>query len=735
MIKNILFVMLLLSLALAGGCAKGGNGVIPPAITVNDGNLAALYPNQSVTFTATVGTPPEPVAVTWSLTGTACTGAGNPCGTIDPNSGVYVAPAAVPSPSEITITAVAQSNSAETGSMSVNLVQVSVVVTPTTVTVGQGLVQQFTAVAIPDDAPQSFIWTCTPTGSCGSLSCGSNNSSCDTATSDPAVYTAPSANGPVVVTATWGSTVSGQAKVTVAASRLAAGAYAFRFSGYDNSGNPVAAAGSLTVGANDAITGGVEDVVIDGVYNQYTTVTGSYSPTQITPPTYENNLGTLTLDASAAGGPKYTYTAVLTSSGIIRMIESDSLGSGSGVLEKSAAGTVFNAGAQTFAFGFTGVDSSGKRVGYVGLLPMTPSATGGTIAAGQLDINDNGTASSYSNVTGTYTLNAGVWQMALNYGTTTLDFDFFVAGGTAQTKTGPNPLTLYAISTDLVDATHPALSGAMVYQVPMTSGYNNAAFNGTSVSNLTGANANVSLTVGTTDGTSSGTGGAGNFTSGFDQNNNGTIVSVPSVPGFTYTYVASSGNTGRYTFQMLGNPNANPVVAPLPFILYASGANRGFLLDQSSPAVMTGTMDPQSANASYAAAEMPGTYAAATIGNSDSGLEPVAENLLLTWANTGTCTAQCVNGTQYDSANPAGVTMAGAYTMTLAGTGTNTLTAGSPATSVIYAIDVATIPNPANPKSPDAVITDFMMMGTCTPQPPATTCSSGPASSIIFAQQ
>ncbi len=34
MIKNLLFAMAVLSLALAGGCAKGGNGIIP-TVSVN----------------------------------------------------------------------------------------------------------------------------------------------------------------------------------------------------------------------------------------------------------------------------------------------------------------------------------------------------------------------------------------------------------------------------------------------------------------------------------------------------------------------------------------------------------------------------------------------------------------------------------------------------------------------------------------------------------------------------
>jgi len=183
--------------------------------------------------------------------------------------------------------------------------------------------------------------------------------------------------------------------------------------------------------------------------------------------------------------------------------------------------------------------------------------------------------------------------MTLTFGSgpTTLDFDFYVSSGSTQSQTKPGDLTLYAISTDPVDSTHPALSGSMAYQVPMSSGYTNASFNGTSVSALTGANANVSLTVGQTDGTSGGTGGTGGLTGSFDQNNNGTIISAAAFPGGSqttnpYTYVATS-SAGRYIFYLLGNPTGSSPVNPIPFVLYASGANRGFLLDQNSSSVIT----------------------------------------------------------------------------------------------------------------------------------------------------
>ncbi len=715
MTKNLLFAVALMSLALAVGCAKGGNGVVPTvAVNVPSGvNPDALYPGQkNVMFTATT-TSPANAPVTWSLTGTACTGTGNPCGTIDSTTGVYQAP---PAPVSATITATLTSDSTIKGTLGIAVIAVSVVVTPCgsecpglTLNVGQNLVQQFTAVTVPDDAPQTFTWTCAPAGSCGNIVQDPN-------TSGLATYTAPASKPPSneIVTVAATSTVMqpnhgvGTAKVAVVTSRLPAGPYAFRFSGDDNGGNHVAVVGALTVAANGSITG-VEDVLSASGPQQLTVNSGSYAPAS-----NNNNLGTLTLNLS--NGATNQYTAVLTSSGVIRMVESDSTGiTGSGVMQKSSA-QKFGVGAQTFAFGFTGVDPTGKRVGFVGLLPL--DGIGG-IAGGMVDSNDNGDNTNVCgaepcSVTGSYLQDPtflGLWHMTLTTGITQ-HFDFVIGGGTTETKTTADPLTLYAISTDPV-ASLPALSGNMVLQVPMT--YNNAAFKGTSVSALTGANANVSLTIGTTDGTSGGTGGAGGFTGTFDQNNNGTITSVGPTKPFSYTYVATSGSNGRYTFQMLGN--TNPVVAPLPFVLYASGANRGFLLDQSSAAVMTGSMIPQitPSGFSYTPTELPGTYAAATIGNSDSGITPVVENLLLT--STGNATYK-VAGTE----NPGNVTLTGSYVLNNnsagGGTGTITLTAPAGQTYVIYAINATAIPMSAN-----AVIDDFMMMET------------DKASAIIFAQQ
>lgn len=741
MIKNLLIAAVLLSLALEVGCATGGNGIIGGGIvvTISDGNIGVFYPSEALTFTATV-TGSTNTTVTWSLSGTACTGTGNPCGTIDATTGAYVAPATPPTPSNLAVVATSVANSQATAQDPITIQLATVVVTPSAsssspVNVGESLKQQFTAVTVPDQAPQTFTWSvsCTGGSGCGSIAQDQN-------TSGLAVYTAPASTPTgVVVTAT--STITqtpagaGTSAVTVVSSRLASGTYAFQFSGYDNSNNPIAAAGSFTL-ANGTISAGIEDVLSANGPHQYPIASATFTPIS-----NNNQLGTLTLGLGG-GGPTNKYTAVITASGTIRMIEDDGTGTGSGVMQLSAL-TKFNKGAEAFAFGFTGVDSTSNRVGYVGLLPLNGA---GLITGGLLDANDNGVTTtvcgtppcSIASTSNYAAQNANLptwWSMQLITGATTRNFDFFISAGTTQTKTGPGSLTLYAISTDPVDATHPALSGSMVYQVPMTSGYNNAAFAGTSVSALTGTNANVSLTVGSTDGTNGGTGGAGGFVGGFDWNNNGAVTSVKPTSNpallFSYTYVATSTNLGRYSFQMLGNPLATPAVPPIPFILYASGANRGFLLDQSSSAVITGTMNPQPSlkNFLYTPTEIPGPYPAATISNSDPSIAPVVQNLVLT--STGNSTFN-VAGTQ----NPGSQALTGTYTLVgegdAPGAGTILLTnppAPTAASNVIYAIDANLVAGTTND-----VVTDFMMMGACAPVAPASTCTA-PPSSIVFAQQ
>ena len=732
MIKNCLFAMALLSLALAGGCAKGGNGVVPPPPSIDvaisspkNVNAGAIYPTQSLTLTATVSHA-STTAVTWSLSGAGTLTPVTPPTT--PATATYVAPATAGS--QATVTATLTADTTVTGSLALTIVDITTEVAPSTLSVGKGLTQQFTAVAIPDTAPQTFTWSCKANGvDCVNFSPAPNVSS-----PGLAVYTANdscSGNCNVQISAAAALDPTGCsptpknctiAKPSLVASRVS-GTYAFRFSGYDSSNHATAVVGTFTVASNGGISG-VEDEMTSSGPAQYSITGGSYAHISASDPN-SNNAGTLTLTLPSGVYPNQ-YQVVLDGAGDIEMIESDGHGTGSGIAQTSSSANLFT-GNQTFAFGFTGVDSNGDRVGYVGILPMNGTA----VVGGQMDVNDNGHSSNIvctpsPCVTGSYLPNGnGSWHLKLTT-PVSMGFDFFIASGSTSIA---NPLTFYAISTDPV-TTNPAVSGTMVLQ-DSTLTYDIAHFKGTSVSSLTGTVtgtnatctappcANVSLTLGTTDGN-------GNFFGQFDQNNAGAILSAAQFPptgSTSYTYAAPSGSTGRYTFNMLGDPTATTVVPPLPFVLYASGANRGFLLDQSSSSVMTGTMNPQGKGSGlFGNSTFPGTYAATTTGSGSPAVSPIAANLLVTFPGGGVFN---VSGTQY----PGPQTVTGTYDLTGFGNGTGTITLTAPPPPapqnyVIYVLDTSGCTN----QSLVCAVQSFLVMDVDKTNP-------NPNPSIIFAQE
>ncbi len=103
------------------GC--GGNTSQPPppsqptAVTVSPSS-ATVQTGGVQQFTATVSPSGTNQAVTWSLSGTGCTGAS--CGTIDA-TGKYTAPASVPNPPTVTVRATSVADSAKAAIAAVNI--------------------------------------------------------------------------------------------------------------------------------------------------------------------------------------------------------------------------------------------------------------------------------------------------------------------------------------------------------------------------------------------------------------------------------------------------------------------------------------------------------------------------------------------------------------------------------------------------------------------------------------
>src|SRR3989442_1056884 len=103
MMKNLLFAVALLSVALWTGCATGGSGHTKGIqVTVaSAGNAVVVGVTLTLQFTATALPDAAPQTFNWSL---ACDAGANLCGTLDAN-GLYTAPSAIPNPATAHVTA------------------------------------------------------------------------------------------------------------------------------------------------------------------------------------------------------------------------------------------------------------------------------------------------------------------------------------------------------------------------------------------------------------------------------------------------------------------------------------------------------------------------------------------------------------------------------------------------------------------------------------------------------
>lgn len=188
--------------------ARSASGIVTvlaaPKLAVSPPN-PQVKPQGQIQFSATG----QGGVVVWSVSGAGCSGIS--CGSIS-STGLYIAPAAVPSPNMVTVTATSLSNPAIKGSTTVTIVSnsVSVGVSPSTVSVGVNGKQQFTA-KVTGSANTAVKWSLSGIDCAGTI--------CGTITSG-GLYSAPSAAPvPPFVTVTATSvadpTKSGNATVTI----------------------------------------------------------------------------------------------------------------------------------------------------------------------------------------------------------------------------------------------------------------------------------------------------------------------------------------------------------------------------------------------------------------------------------------------------------------------------------------------------------------------------------------
>ena len=251
------------------------------------------------------------------------------------------------------------------------------------------------------------------------------------------------------------------------ASRLSGSStYAFRVSGFDSSGSFAATAGNfVTSAAGTAIVGGVEDE-LTAAQAVHRTVTGGSLALDA------NDHGTLTLTTSSGSR---AFKVAMDQNGDGQLIEFDSHARGTGVFVQADSTKFKNSALKSgssFVFGSTGIDTTAKRTGYVGL--FKPDGAGG-ITSGLIDINDNTVAKSGTSVTGTYNIvqsgnpDAGSGTLTLSTDVGTFNFALYVVGG--ATTNANNPLTLYVISTDDPQTAPPQI-GTIVFRDPALTGGN-----------------------------------------------------------------------------------------------------------------------------------------------------------------------------------------------------------------------------------------------------------------------
>jgi hypothetical protein len=178
-------------------------------------------------FAATVQNAISNNGVTWSISGTGCSGAA--CGTIS-SSGLYAAPVPVPVPNTITVTAISQEDATAKGTATAAITSNIVLhVWPNKAQVVATTTRQFVS-AVTGWSDTSVNWSVTCTGASGAA-CGSVDSH--------GVYTAPSAAAnvgtvSVAVNSKIDPNKSASAAVAVNSSynAILKGQYAFSYRGF-----------------------------------------------------------------------------------------------------------------------------------------------------------------------------------------------------------------------------------------------------------------------------------------------------------------------------------------------------------------------------------------------------------------------------------------------------------------------------------------------------------------------
>jgi hypothetical protein len=516
-----------------------------------------------------------------------------------------------------------------------------------------------------------------------------------TLASDGTISGTPTATGTfdftVQVTDSQPVTATAILSITVGDLAPLSGDYAFEFSGFNSSGG-VIVAGSFTADGAGNITNGVED---------FNTIAG--------PPVTQTFTGRYTLGSdgrgqlmfsSLAGSPTYAF-AIDSTGSHGRMIQFDASGiRGSGQIEKRSVSTCASDTINgNWAFGISGQEiaaggaSAGPAV-VAGSFAAAPPATSngqGSLGPGEADASTTGGVTTRNPLSGTFQTTSQSSRCTMTVTPNSLPSMTFSVYPVTSSQA-------FLVETDTVNSTTPLLMmGQMRAQVgaPFL-GTAGSTFTTTTVAGLSGS----AIPNGGTDYlpyaaiVELNPTGLGGFIMPLVGNLGGTVVSA----------LGSSAVTGNFgTGDQYGRLDTNLFV-PIDPVFYVVGPNEAFCILETTNSAVLGIFEPQSAGP-FTASTVNGSLA---YGTAAPGIaDPPDFSGAVTLANTTTTdgTVDGAQDTSTSSANSAGDTVTGTYSITdqTEGAGTLTLTAPASFTGHFFIISptklamVSTTSGDANP--------------------------------------
>ena len=304
--KLLSSILVVFAFAALSACGGGSSKSTPPVIGVSVTPATASVPaGGTQQFTAAVSATSN-TSVTWTVTGG---------GSIDV-SGLYTAPASVPTQVTATVTATSQADTTKSGTASASLLVDSIAASPATANVLPGSTQQFSAT-VTNSAQTNVTWTLTGPGTI----------------STSGLYTAPtSVSSPATakVTATLASDTTQTSNASVSLLMLQSLAISPRGPTVAVGGNEsFAAQGTFTDGTNlstadwtaestftssNTAVASVAANAVSGLTTGVSTITATYAPSGITPVTASTaiNVTAGTLSNSSLTG---SYVFSLTHAG------------------------------------------------------------------------------------------------------------------------------------------------------------------------------------------------------------------------------------------------------------------------------------------------------------------------------------------------------------------------------------------------------------------------------------